>query len=194
MALTLRSAAVYIISMNRACPMPTKLYLSAAFLGGVVLLFSSRASVRNQNMRTTTLAGLLLLLWVGLNLAGFYYLPVARSVPAVTAFYFTKHLLAGICAAMLIFNVWPKGAKTLLLICGLLFLGFNLFAAAHYDLRHLSPAIRLFLMGNGLVIGMATSSAVFLWLENIGKPTEQNDMRVVPDGTARTESDSSRHL
>jgi hypothetical protein len=95
---------------------------------------------------------------------------------------------------MLIFNVWPKGAKTLLLICGLLFLGFNLFAAAHYDLRHLSPAIRLFLMGNGLVIGMATSSAVFLWLENIGKPTEQNDMRVVPDGTARTESDSSRHL
>jgi CDP-diglyceride synthetase len=77
MALTLRSAAVYIISMNRACPMPTKLYLSAAFLGGVVLLFSSRASVRNQNMRTTTLAGLLLLLWVGLNLAGFYYLPVA---------------------------------------------------------------------------------------------------------------------
>jgi hypothetical protein len=50
----------------------------------------------------------------------------------------------------------------MLTISGVALVGFNLYALAHYDLRHLVPAIRLFCMGNGLFIGIAIASAVFL--------------------------------
>jgi hypothetical protein len=63
---------------------------------------------------------------------------------------------------MLIFLVWPDGAKAMLTISGVALVGFNVYAFAHYDLRHIAPAIRLFCMGNGLVIGIAIASATSL--------------------------------
>ena len=139
-----------------------RLPLLAATLGGILLLISSRADIRNWKQRTTTLTGLLLLFWVGLTLFEFSYFSIPRSVWAISAFYFAKHLVSVICVAMLIFLVWPDGAKAMLTISGVALVGFNLYAFAHYDLRHLAPAIRLFCMGNGLVIGIAIASATSL--------------------------------
>jgi hypothetical protein len=162
-----------------------RLPLLAATLGGILLLISSRGRIRDREQRTTTLAGLLLLSWVGLELYGYSYFGMPRLASAVNAFYFANHLLTGICAAMLIFLLWPQGVKTLLRTSGILFIGFNIYAVAHHSLRHLAPAVRLFYMGNGLTIGMSITSATLLWLEGTKKP-EQNASRGVPESTART--------
>jgi hypothetical protein len=172
-------------SMKVICTIPTKIYLSLASLGALLLLISSRGSIRNQKQRSTTLAGLLLLSWVGLTLYGYSYSVTSRPASALKAFYFVNHLLSGICVAMLIFVLWPQGVKTVLRISGILFIGFNIYAVAHYDLRHLAPAIRLFSMGNGLVIGMLIPSAIFLWLEEKANPGDQKGGGgiAVPEGT-----------
>jgi len=127
-----------------------------------LLLISSRGGIRDRKQRTTTLTGLLLLFWVGLTILEFSYFGIPRSVWALGTFYFVKHLVAGVCIAMLIFLVWPDGAKTMAAISGVALVGFNLYAFAHYDLRHLAPAIRLFCMSNGLIIGIAIASATSL--------------------------------
>jgi hypothetical protein len=60
------------------------------------------------------------------------------------------------------FSLLARWCQAMLTISGVALVGFNLYALAHYDLRHLVPAIRLFCMGNGLFIGIAIASAVFL--------------------------------
>jgi CDP-diglyceride synthetase len=88
-----------------------RLWLLIATLGGILLLISSRADIRDQKQRTTTLTGLLLLFWVGLTLFGFSYFSISRSAYVIGTFYFAQQLVAGVCAAMLIFLFWPDGAK-----------------------------------------------------------------------------------
>src|SRR5882762_814691 len=119
-----------------------RLPLLVATLSGILLLISSRGDIRDRKQRTTTLTGLLLLFWVGLTLFEFSYFSIPRSVWSISGFYFTKHLVAGVCVAMLIFLFWPDGAKAMLTISGVALVGFNLYAFEHYDLRHLAPAIR----------------------------------------------------
>jgi len=164
------ATALLLIDSIRVSWTSSKMGLSLAFLGGLLLLISSRGSIRNQKQRTTTLAGLLLLSWVGSTLYGYSYFGIPRPASEVNAFYFAHQLLSGICAAMVIFALWPQGVKTVLRISGILFIGFNIYAVAHYDLRHLAPAIRLFYMGNGLTIGMSIPSVIYLWLEGKAKP------------------------
>src|SRR5207245_9980584 len=83
-----------------------KICLSLAFLGSILLLISSRGSIRDRQQPATTLTGLLLLSWVGLDMYGFSHFGILQSVSAVNAFYFAKSLLAGICIAMLISLIW----------------------------------------------------------------------------------------
>src|SRR6266545_1007341 len=109
-----------------------RLPLLAATLSGVLLLISSRGRIRDREQRTTTLTGLLLLFWVGLTLFGFSYFSIPRSVWVVNSFSFAKHLVSGICIAMLIFLVWPVGAKPMLTISSVGLVGFNIYALAHY--------------------------------------------------------------
>jgi membrane-associated PAP2 superfamily phosphatase len=63
---------------------------------------------------------------------------------------------------MTIFLLWPRGAKTILIVSGAALVGFNLYAFAHYDLRHRTPAIRLYCMNNGLGMGIAVASVASL--------------------------------
>lgn len=171
-----------------------RLPLLIATLGGLLLLIRSRGRIRDREQRTTTLTGLLLLLWVGMTLFGFSYFSIPRSVWAIRTFYFAKHLVTGVCVVMTIFLGWPDGAKPLLTISSAALVGFNIYAFVHYELRHLAPAIRLFYMGNGLTIGMSITSATLLWLEGTKKP-EQNASPGVPESTARTgEPDQSPEL
>jgi hypothetical protein len=95
---------------------------------------------------------------------------------------------------MVIFALWPQGVKTVLRISGILFIGFNIYAVAHYSLRHLAPAIRLFYMGNGLIIGMSIPSAIFLWLEGNANPGEQNGSGgiAMPESTTPSGKESSQ--
>ena len=58
---------------------------------------------------------------------GFSHFGILQSVSAVNAFYFAKSLLAGICIAMLISLIWSQGAKIVLRVSGILFIGFFTF-------------------------------------------------------------------
>jgi hypothetical protein len=188
------ATVLLLIDSTRANWTSSRLGLSLAFLGGLLLLISARGSFRDRKQRTTTLAGLLLLSWVGLTLYGYSYFGVLRPASSVNAFYFAHQLLSGIGAAMVIFVLWPQGIKTVLRISGILFIGFNIYAVAHYALRHLAPAIRLFYMGNGLIIGMSIPSAIFLWLEGNANPGEQNGSGgiAMPGSTTPSGKESSQ--
>jgi hypothetical protein len=61
----------------------------------------------------------------------------------------------------------------LLVISGILFIGFNLFWIAHFGLRHSARAIRIICSQNGFLIGMLAALAFFLWLAHKNRD-EQN--------------------
>jgi hypothetical protein len=155
------------LGLNTRLGAGTKIGLALAFLGSVWLLISPLfpgRSIRLRQPLVTILAGLFGLLWVGLSLYGFSHTGLIQSASAVYAFYFTKDFLAGIFGVMIIFVLWPQSAKIVLRISGILLIGFNVYAIAHYDLRRLAAAIRMFYSANGWLIGIAIPSAIFAWL------------------------------
>jgi len=147
---------------------PTKMYLSLAFVGSVLLLIDSLLPngrrIRNRQRRATRLTGLVGLSWVALNLYGLSDVGILQSVSGVNAFSFAKDFLAGVFAVMLIFLLSSPSAKIILGVSGVLFIGFNLYAVAHCDLRRLAPAPRIFYSVNGLLVGMSIASATALAL------------------------------
>jgi hypothetical protein len=151
-------------AMKIRVTVPSKVTLSIVFLGSMLLLTGFRGDIRDRQQRRQALAGLLSLLWVGLDLYGSSHIGTLLALSAVNAFYFGKSFLSGICVAMLLSIVSPQGFKTALTICALLFIGCNLYAMMHYDLRHFAACPRAFYSANGLLIGIAITSAFLLWL------------------------------
>jgi TPR repeat protein len=136
-------------AMKIGFPTPIKVALSIAFLGSIFLLISSRGNIRNRQQGRVALAGLLGLLWVGSNVYGYSHFGILQALSAVNAFYFGKSLLSGICISMFLSIVWPQGFKTVLTICAMLFIGFNVYAMTHYDLRRLPACPRVFILPMG---------------------------------------------
>ncbi len=156
-------------SMRRRFTIFEKIHLSLAFLGSMLLLISSRGNIRNPNQRTAALAGFLGMSWVGLDLYRSYELGILRALSAVNAFYFAQRVLTGVCVAMFVFILWPRGAKALLRISATLFLlsvGLGIYAIAYLHLGRFALTVRLVYLANGLSIGMSIPSAIFLWLES----------------------------
>jgi hypothetical protein len=160
-------------SMRIGLTARSKINLSLVFLGSLLLLIRW-GGIRDRHQQRTTLTGLLGLSWVGLDVYGYSHFGILQSLSAVNAFYFGKSVLSGICVAMLVSLVWSQGTKTVLRICGILFIGFNIYAITHYDLRHLAPGLRAFYSANGLLIGMAIPLAIFLWVEGEKTRGSQN--------------------
>ncbi len=73
----------------------------------------------------------------------------------------------------------------MLVISGASLVAFNLFAIAHYDLRHLAP-VCLFSLANGFFIGMSIPSAIILYFKGKRKRGGQSGHAVVAaPGTTR---------
>ena len=85
----------------------------------------------------------------------------------IDAFYLLKHGLSGAFIVLLVSVVYslerPHRARMLLKVAGAVWAAFNIVAMMRLNLRHLVPAMRLFWMVNGLLVGMAIPLAVFLW-------------------------------
>ena len=71
----------------------------------------------------------------------------------------------------------------MLTICAMLFIGFNVYAMTHYDLRHFTACPRAFYSANGLLMGIAIASAFLLWLAGEKNRGTQNDNDGVAPGT-----------
>lgn len=152
-------------AMNIPFTAVRKIHLSVTFLGFIVLLVGSRGSIRSQQQRKVTLAALVGLLWLGLTVYGYFHIGVLLSLSAINAFYFGKGLLTGIGTALLFSFLWQQGFKIALGISGLLFIGFNIYAPLHYDLRRFASCPRAFYSINALLMGLAASLAALLWFE-----------------------------
>jgi hypothetical protein len=145
----------------------SKITLSMTFLGSFWFLASSlKAGHGRRQQRIIAMAGLLGLAYVGLDLYWHLYVGFAHPWSAAAALDFARHLLGGISVAFFLFIIFPNRTKVVLAISGALLIAFNLFAVAHYDLRHLAPAIRIFSLFNGLFIGASIPPAIYLWLES----------------------------
>src|SRR5437667_918190 len=142
---------------------PSEVLITIEFLGTILLLVSSYRSAGGAfgpQQRTAIVKELLGLSYLVLVCMGLFQMGVAQT----NAFRFTKNLLAGMVLAMLISVIWQQSAKSVLRISGMLFVAFNLYAIAHYDVKHFAPAIRMFYLTNALLIGMAIPSAAAVWL------------------------------
>ena len=145
----------------------TRIYLSVALLGSVLLWIDSSFPwriTRNRQPRATALTGVFGLSWVGMNLYGFSHFGILQFGLAVNAFYFAQGLLAGTFGTMAVFLVWRKPTNVALKTSAILFIGFNLYAIAHYNLRHLASAVNTFYWTNGSLVGMFIPSAIISWL------------------------------
>jgi TPR repeat protein len=142
---------------------PTQVFLSTVVLGSVLLLiFAHRAGgVFDPRERTTTLAGFLGFLYVGLDLYRYFHLGILQPVPS--AFYFGKSLLAGTYLVTLLWLLLPTSAKVLLQMSLVLFVGFNFYVYAYYELAHFETSARVFYSINGWLAGVSICSALLLW-------------------------------
>ncbi len=139
-----------------------KIFLSIEILGAILLLSPSFMKAEFNLRHPATLAGLIILLGVGLDIFGMTHIEYLHSLSVINFLYFFKNLLAGMVIALLISVVWPWGhsAKIILGIAGLLLFGFNALLIAHAQLRYL----RGFYIMNGLLIGILLPIAIFLWM------------------------------
>jgi TPR repeat protein len=159
---------------------PDKVLLSLGFLGSVLLLILSRGDIRNPKQRRVAIAGLLGALRVGLDVYGHYHFGILQALSAVNVFYFGESLLSGIFGAVLLPVFWPRGFKIVLIICGMLFIGFNVYAMTNYDLRRFAACPRAFYSANGLLMGVAITSALHLWLAEKSSGSGNGNVRVAP--------------
>lgn len=180
-------------SMNIRFSATSKITLSVMFVFCLLLLVRSNGGIRTRQQQRTTLPGLLGLTRVGLDVYGYSHFGILLSLSAVNAFYFGKSLLGGIFLAMLVPIAWANRVKIVLRICGVLFIGFNIYAVTHYDLRHFQSCPRAFYSANGLLMGTAITLAIFLWLdrEKTGGSQNGNDA-VVSETLARNGVDPLR--
>jgi Sel1 repeat len=160
-------------SMNiRFTPM-RKIDLSATFLAFILLLISSKRKIGDQRQRGVTLGALLCALWVVLTMYGYSHFGILYSLSAVNAFYFARGLVSGVSVVMLLSFVWPQGTKTVLSVCGILFIAFNVYAITHFRLRHFADCPRAFYSINALLMGAAIT-AFFLLLARREAAGSQN--------------------
>jgi TPR repeat protein len=162
-------------SMNAPFSATREITLSVMFVFCLVLLASSRGGLRTRQQRRTTLPGLLGLTRVGLDLYGYFHFGILLALSAVNVFYFGKSLLGGVIVAMLVPIIRADGVRIVFGMCGILFVGFNIYAIAHYDLRYLPSSQRVFYSANGLLIGAAIASVMLLWLDRERTGGSQND-------------------
>ncbi|MGA2218769.1 MAG: tetratricopeptide repeat protein [Terracidiphilus sp.] len=163
---------------------PIKIGISVTFLGSLVVLVGSlmpRGSFRGRHQRTFTLAGLFGLSYVALDLYGFRYIGFVTPVLAVGAFQFVKSLLSGtlialILSALLSNTLWPKVAKILLSVNGLLLIGLDVFMISTDRLRHLVPTLRTFWSINGRVLGTLVALAIVFWLTNRNRKEDGSEI------------------
>jgi TPR repeat protein len=159
-----------------------KIDYSVMSLGSLLLLIGPglpRWLFRARQQRTASLVGILGLSYVAMSLYGFYHFGICEPGPVADALYFAKSLLGGIIIIVVTSlacpeSAKPKSAKIALGTFAALFIGFNLFAIAHHDLACLAPAIRIFCMVNGQLIGISVSLAVYLWRTHKKARGEQN--------------------
>ena len=145
--------------------------LLAMLLGCWVALngsLSPQRSVRHQQPRALAMAGVCGLASIGLSL--YWDFSVFPSVSAVSALHFATNLAAGITVAMLISVFGPKRAKIVLGISGILLIVndlimISLIVISRHDVTRFVTTSLGFSSVNGLLIGIAVPSAIFLWLE-----------------------------
>ncbi|HLM82396.1 MAG TPA: tetratricopeptide repeat protein [Terriglobales bacterium] len=166
---------------------PDKVLLSLGFLGSVLLLIFSRGDIRNPKQRRVAIGGLLGVLRVGLDVYGRSHFGMLQALSAVNVFYFGRSLLSGIFGAVLLPVVWPKGFKIVLTICAMLFIGFNVYAMTHYNLRRFAACPRAFYSANGLLMGIAITSAFHLWLAEKSRGAQNGNDRVATGTVAGKE-------
>jgi Sel1 repeat len=140
-----------------------KVLIAIDFLGTMLLLIASYGEARKASgpqQLAAVIKELLSLTYLVLSCASLFHVGIAYTSP----FRITRDLLRGMVFAMLIPIVRPQSEEFMLKLSGILFVGFNLYAITHYDLRYSGPAVRIFHLTNALLIGIASASATALWL------------------------------
>jgi hypothetical protein len=139
--------------------------LTGLFLWCWRTLKESISPQRERQSRVLTIAGLCGLAYVSLTLYGaFGSFP---SVLTLSAFHFAEALAAGMSVAMCISVFGPKRARMVLGISGILLMANDLPVIWRHELTRVVMTVRGFSSVNGLLIGMAVTLGIVLWLEKM---------------------------
>jgi peptidoglycan/LPS O-acetylase OafA/YrhL len=136
-------------------PVDNALHL-IALIGCLILLIHSRLNFYNRQQRMFIVAALSGFLYLGLSVYGQFHLATLRASAIVNAYRIIKGLVAGMSAGLCLPIAWPKGQKTSLWICGLLFIALNIFifTVPHFRNR------RVFYGTNAVLAGMTITTAI----------------------------------
>lgn len=140
--------------------------LSAMFLWCLLTLKDSllpQRNFRDRQLIALTIGAIGGLAYIGLSLYGAF--GVFQSLLSANAFHFVKSLIAGISIAMLISVLGAKSVKITLGISSVLLIGNDLIVISRHELTRFITTIRGFSSINGLLMGMAVTLAIFLWLQ-----------------------------
>ncbi len=166
-------------AMNIRRSLLSKIVLSLVFLWSMFFLIGSKGSMRKGPHRTLTLAGLLGVLWVVLDVYSNSHVGILVSLSAVNFFFSGKSLVAGVSMVMFASIAWPHRFKVILATCGMLFVAFNIYGAMHYDLWHFAACPRAFYGVNALLIGAAITSGILLL--TTGDETKDSQKEIGPE-------------
>jgi len=125
-------------------------------IGCLTLLIHSRFNFYNRQQRMLIVAALSGFLYLGLSVYGQFHLATLRALAIVNTYRIIKGFVAGVSAGLCFPIAWPRGQKTFLWICGLLFIAFNIFIFTAYHFRD----GRVFYATNAVLVGMTITTVI----------------------------------
>ena len=165
-----------------------KITLSIMLVGNVLILAGAVKdwrSPRSAQQRIFGIAGLFGWSYLALDLLGFRYIGILTPLAVVGAFSLVKTLLSGAFVALLLSaifptDVWPKVAKLLLALNGLLLIALDARVLANDKLRSAAPALRPFWTLNGMLLGFSIVLAIIIWRTNKGRKEDPTETAGLP--------------
>ena len=150
-----------------------KVTLSLISLGSLLFLVApilGKNNPRNAQQRTFTIAGLLGLSYVAIDLMGFRYIGILTPIWSVFSFHFFKGAVAQTSVLLLLPIVLPKDicakvAGVGLGVLGVSFVGSNLVPILNPK-RSLFPTVHPLWSIDGMFLGAMVPLAIWLWLEH----------------------------
>lgn len=148
---------------TRSHPAMSKFMLPWESLGSLCIALMSFKVGKSHRTRLRVAALLLMCSFV-MDLFWYSYLGHVQSSTTTTELYLARHLVGGVIFAFGLSIVFPRSARAALMIATALFISSIVFRIVICELRHAPVTIRLLCFA-GLPLGMALTSAVFLWLD-----------------------------
>jgi Sel1 repeat len=152
------------LGLNMSHPAVSKIRLPLEFVGSFILALGFPKVRKSHRIRPLLTAFLLICFFV-MDLFWYSYVGHLQSPATLTGLYLARQFVGGVICALLFPMVFPRSNKAVVILATALFISFVVFRLVLCELRHIPVTLRLLCFA-GFPLGMAITSAIFLWLDH----------------------------